>query len=651
MFGQFRAGLKPDPKLTVSEWADEYRFLSSRVAAEPGRYRSSRVPYMRQIMDSMSPSSASTRVVFIKPSQVGATEAGLNLIGFVISQAPGPMLAVQPTVETAKRFSVQRIDDLANNTPAVQAKLPSNKSRDGGNTAFSKNFPGGLLILTGANSATGLRSMPARYLFLDEVDAYPVSVDDEGDPVQLAEARTMTFGHRRKVFIASTPTVQGASRIEREFEISDQRHAHVPCPHCEHYQFLSFANLHWDEGRPQSAHYVCEDCGSVIEEHHKTWMLANLEYVSYKESDDGVTEGYKINALYSPVGWLSWAEIARQWENAKTEDAQRVFYNTILAETWAEKGEAPEWERLAERREVWTNNLLPRRALFLTAGVDIQGDRIEASVYGWGRGLERFWIGHYVFSGDINTDEPWEKLRDFLGWSWAHETGVQMTLAKVAIDAGTYTDKVYSFVRKQDQQTVFAVKGNEGFNRSVPVSGPTYVDVNEGGVKRRRGVQLWIVATNTFKSETYGALRKRPATEEEVEEGNPEYPDGFFHIPKWIEDERLKQLVAEQLVTTKDRRGYTKLEWQKKRDRNEALDCAVYARAAAYRSGIDFFEDFQWKQLEQQLGETTVEEPEDVTDDAAGDINSARRRPRRAGQQGERRKRRGSWFGSDDRVF
>ena len=260
-------GMRPDPLLTVSEWADQHRMLSSRASAEPGRYRTARTPYMRDIMDALSPTSPVQRVVFMKAAQVGATEAGCCFIGFVIHHAPGPMLCVQPTVEMAKRASRQRIDPLIDESPAIRERVKPARSRDAGNTMLSKDFPGGTLVLTGANSAVGLRSMPARYLFLDEVDAYPASADEEGDPVALAEARSLTFAHRRKVFLASTPTIRGMSRIERDYEASDQRRFFLPCPHCGAMQWLKFERLKWDKGQPGSVRYVCEACDQEIGEH------------------------------------------------------------------------------------------------------------------------------------------------------------------------------------------------------------------------------------------------------------------------------------------------------------------------------------------------------------------------------------------------
>ncbi|SHN78435.1 phage terminase large subunit family protein, partial [Oceanicella actignis] len=347
-------GLTPDPWLTVSEWADRHRWLSSRASAEPGRYRTDRTPYMRAIMDALSPGHPAQRVVFQKAAQVGATEAGNNWIGFVIHHAPGPMLAVQPTVELAKRNSRQRIDPLIEESPALKERVRPARARDSGNTQLSKDFPGGVLVMTGANSAVGLRSMPARYVFLDEVDAYPASADEEGDPVGLAEARSLTFAHRRKVFLVSTPTIRGVSRIEREYEASDQRRFFVPCPHCGAMQWLRFERLRWEKGKPETTAYHCDACDEPIQEQHKPAMLSLGEWRPTAEARDARTVGFHLSALYSPPGWKSWADIARDKEAAAgSDEAERVFRNTVLGETWIETGDAPDWQRIAERREDW----------------------------------------------------------------------------------------------------------------------------------------------------------------------------------------------------------------------------------------------------------------------------------------------------------
>jgi phage terminase large subunit GpA-like protein len=619
----WRKGMRPDPDLTVSEWADEHRWLSSRGAAEPGRYRTARAPYLREIMDALSPRHPAQRISFMKAAQVGATEAGNNWIGFVIHHAPGPMLAVLPSLELAKRTSRGRLDPLIAESPALRERVNPARSRDAGNSMLSKEFPGGILVLTGANSATGLRSMPARYIFLDEVDAYPASADEEGDPVTLAEARTTTFSHRRKVFMVSTPTIRGVSRIEREFDASDQRRYFVPCPHCGAMQWLQFERLRWDKGRPDTAAYHCEGCEKPIAEHHKTQMLERGEWRATAVSADPHSIGFHLSALYSPLGWKSWQQIAREWLAAQgSEEMLRVARNTLLGETWVESGDAPEWQRLAERRESYAGVQIPVGGLFLTAGVDVQKDRIEVDVWAWGRGLESWLVDHIVIAGGPDDPACWDKLTALLGRTWTCANGAVMAIGKLAIDTGYEAPAVYAWARKQGFDQVAPIKGLEGFNRATPVSGPTFVDATIGGKRLRRGARLWSVATATFKTETYRFLRlERPIDEGEAEPSRQwrgvsppnalgvHFPPGTVHLPDWIDTEWLKQLVAEQLVTVRNKRGYAHPEWQKMRERNEALDTRVYARAAAWIMGADRWDEATWRRLEAQAGVVTRQAP------------------------------------------
>lgn len=606
------AGLAPDPALTVSQWADRHRILSSRAASEAGPYRTTRTPFMRAIMDALSPASPARRVVFQKAAQVGATEAGNNWVGFCMHQSPGPFLAVQPTVDLAKRLSQQRIDPLIEESRELRELVMPSRSRDSGNTILGKRFPGGQLILTGANSAVGLRSMPARWVFLDEVDAYPGDLDGEGDPIALAEARTISFGHRAKVFLASTPTIKGMSRIERKYEMSDQQRYHVPCPECGCLPWLKFERMRWEKGRPETARYVCEHCEEPIEERHKTAMMDESKGARWMATADPETlanaaaagvVGYHISGLYSPLGWLSWEEIARSWDQAVGNDAAlKTMKNTILGETWQERGEAPDWQRLYDRRESWQLGEAPEGVLVLTGGADVQRDRIEIDVWGWGRGMRSWLVDHIVLDGDTARPEIWNDLTEFLNTTWPHAGGAHMALARMAIDTGdgVTTDAVYSWVRSVGRGQVVAVKGVGGFDRSTPVDGPTYVETTEAGRKLRRGVQLWKVAGAVFKAETYRFLRLSAPTEEDLADGGA-WPTGYIHIPKGTPAEWMKQLTAEQLMTIKTKQGFQKLEWQKTRDRNEALDCRVYARATAWLMGIDRWDDRRWETLEEQI--------------------------------------------------
>lgn len=593
-------GLTPDPLLSVSAWADQHRMLSSKASAEPGRWRTSRTPYLREIMDCLSPASPIERVVFMKGAQIGGTEAGSCWIGYVIHHAPGPMMAVWPTVEMAKRNSKQRIDPLIEESPALAGLIAPARSRDAGNTILAKEFRGGVLVMTGANSAVGLRSMPVRYLFLDEVDGYPLDVEGEGDAISLAEARTRTFT-RRKIFIVSTPTIAGASSIEREYEASDQRRYFVPCPHCAHTQWLRFEQLRWERGRPETVVYICESCAAPIAEHHKTSMLEQGEWRATAPGN-GRTAGFHLSSLYSPVGWRTWREIAAAWEGAvdKTTgsaSAIKTFKNTELGETWVEDGEAPDWQQLLERREDYRIGTVPHGGLLLVGGADVQKDRIEVSVWAFGRGKEAWLIEHRVLMGDTARDAVWTQLRAMLAETWTHACGAQVPLARFAIDTGFATQEAYAFVRACRDSRVMAVKG--AARGAALIGTPTAVDVSVGGKKLRRGLKLYTVAVGLAKQEFYNHLRKQASA---GEDGTTlVYPPGYIHLPK-IDAEFLQQLCAEQLVTRRDRNGYAVREWQKLRERNEALDCANYARAAAAAAGLDRFEERHWRELERSLG-------------------------------------------------
>jgi len=357
--------IAPDQRLALSEWADGHRRLSTKSSPEPGPWRTSRTPYLREIMDCLSTSSPVRKVVFMKGAQIGATEAGLNWIGYVISHAPGPMMAVTPTVDMAKRFSRQRLQQMIDDCPQLRDLVAPSRERDSGNTVLSKEFPGGILVMVGSNAPGPLRSMPVRYLFCDEVDGYPLSADKEGDPVNLAVVRTQNFGDsgRGKVFLVSTPTVKGISRIESEFEATDQRRFFVPCPHCGHKQVLKFPSLRWEAGRPETVGYVCEACGCVMRNHHKASMLAGGEWRATAPAVTGVV-GFHLSSLYSPVGQLSWRMVAEQWEASAVSIEQRqVFVNTKLGETWTDQGEGPDWEKIHAGRAEYRRGTVPAGVL------------------------------------------------------------------------------------------------------------------------------------------------------------------------------------------------------------------------------------------------------------------------------------------------
>ena len=586
----FLDGLRPEEPLTVSEWSDRYRKLSSKASAEPGPWRTSRTPYLREPMDCLSSSSPIQRVVMMFAAQTGKTEAGSNWLGYVIDHAPGPMLCVQPTVEMAKRLSKQRLESMITDTPCLAAKIAPARARDSGNTMFSKEFPSGIMLLTGANSATGLRSAPCRYLFADEVDAFPSDVDGEGDPVALAERRTTTFA-RRKILLTSTPTVKDFSRIEAEYLRSDQRRFYVPCPSCGGMQWLQWPRLKWDAKRPGDVRYQCEHCGERFEENHKAAMLAAGEWRATAPSD-GRTAGFQLSGLYSPLGWCSWEQLVDDFLRAKSDaPALKAFVNTRLAETWEEDyAAAVSADGLMTKRLAYESGTCPDGVVLLTCGVDVQDNRLAVSVWGWGEGETGWLIWHQELMGDPTQVEVWSQLDQVLVTEWATAAGNALKVSQVAVDSGGHcTHEVYRYVRDRVRQNVVAIKGSSRRN-SPAVGKGSKVDVSWQGRVLKRGVTLYQLGTDTIKTTLFGRLRHNEA-------GGV----GTLHFGMAADEEYFRQLTSERQAL-RYHRGFPIREWVKKAgDRNEALDCVVYAYAAMLLFSRRMNKATMWQQLADQL--------------------------------------------------
>ena len=590
----FQAALRPEPRLTVTEWAEAKRMLDGKSSAEPGPYRVDRTPFNREIMDNLSVVSPVQQVIVMKGVQLGLTEIGNNWIGYIIDNAPGPIMAVQPTVDMMQRTSKMRIAPMIETCETLRNKVKSPRSRDSGNTINQKEFPNGVLILTGANSATGLRSMPARYLFLDEIDAYPLDVDGEGGPISLAEKRTSTFGSRKKIYKISTPTVDGMSAIEAEFRKTDQRYYHVPCPHCGTLQILWFKQLRWQEGKYDDVHYECGHCAEKIYERHKSWMFSLGKWIPTKpENTREETVGYHISSLYSPDGWTSWKDIAVMWDEVKDVEAnKKTFINTILGETYKEDVDVPAWESIYDRRESYPLNVPPIDVCFLTAGVDVQKDRLELEIVGWARGKQSYSIDYRVLLGDTAEQHVWMELDKVLNETWVREDGTQMNIRVMAIDTGYNTGYVYDYCGRQDITRVIPIKGQDA--QTVMVSPPRAVHITSNG-KKIDHVKVWHVGVSLIIGELYGWLKLRKKEEADG------FPPGYCHFPQY-DEYHFKSLTAEVLEKQETKRGFAKYVWVNKFKRNERLDCRVYARAAAAVLNMDLFTDQIWTDLQANAG-------------------------------------------------
>jgi phage terminase large subunit GpA-like protein len=593
-------GLKPDPELTVSEWAEENRILSSVSSAEAGPWRNERTPYLTEIMDCLTESSPVWKVIFMKGSQIGGSEVGNNWLGYIIDCVPAPFLMAHPTKELGQKFSKQRLDPLIEECGNVNTKIKPRKHRESSNTIMSKEFPGGILNIVGACSASSFRQMPTKYLMKDDLDMWPGDVSKEGDPSKLADGRTKTFRARRKIYEVSTPTIQGISRIEKSYEKSGQRKYYLPCPRCDFMQFLEWCNLKWPSRKPKQAEYVCRRCGRGIQERYKTDMLNDGRWIAkFPELSEEIA-GFWLSSLYSPLGWYSWGDAAEEFLDVhKNPEELRVFINTTCAQTWKGLGEVPEWKKLYKRREKYKKGEIPSAVKFLTASVDVQVDRVELEIKGWGKYLENWSIDYVVISGDPNTDVPWKVLDMWIVKQWRHPTGFMMGLQKVAIDSGNNTQRVYNYCKKWPADKVLAIKGSD--KMKIMVGMPCATEIKESGKKSRR-YQYWPLGVSIIKRELYGFLRQ------EKKEGDKTFPYGYCHHPYDYDEEYFKQLTAEKLVPVK-RRGFLVYAWEKQRD-NEALDCHVYNRAMASLVGIDSFNDDDWERFSCYTQEAIQEEKE-----------------------------------------
>jgi phage terminase large subunit GpA-like protein len=601
---------KAPPRISVTDWAEAYRGLSSKDSSEPGPYRCERTPYVREPQDCLSSHSLVEEVVLMWGAQTGKTTIGSNWMGYIADINPGPAMIVQPTIDMAKRYSRQRLSPMIEESPALKRKVRENRSRDDANTTLLKEYPGGQWALAGANSAAGLRSMPVRDLFMDEIDAWPHDVDGEGDPMALAEARQSTFA-RRKRLKTSTPTTKDFSRVEAEYLASDRCQYWVPCPHCQEFQTLEWGTstsygIKWQKdadgkAMPETAHYICRHCGCQISEHHKPGMLAAGEWrATNPGAKGGKVRGFQLNSLYSPLGWLSWTEVAQEWLTAQDGSRQgdpsklRAFINTRLAETYEESGDRANEHELRKRAADLPLRQVHWGMFVCTMGVDTQGDRLEAYVWAWGRGMERQLVDRQIIYGDPGLPEgeagsPWTALTQYRMTPLQHISGRTVAIVATMVDSGGHhTQAVYEYARRHVGAHVYAVKGMSISGKTI-LGKPSEQDVNWRGQKVKRGVKLWPIGTDTAKAEIYGRLR------------NTQPGPGYVHISRQHHAEVFEQITSERLVT-RYVKGHPKLEWVKPAGkRNEALDCAVYALAAAHFLGCDRWRESDWAKLERQV--------------------------------------------------
>lgn len=584
---ELRAGFqyfRPPKDQTVSEWAIANRFLPKGTTPFPGKFHPEvfQTEMMNVVLDPLV-----HEIVVMKSTQFGFSDGVLNnVIGYYIDADPKPIMMVQPTVDDAKKYGKLRITPMIESCPALREKIKDRVSRRSGNTLALKEFPGGFLKLTGANSGSGLRSDPVPIVVFDEVDAYPLDVDGEGDPLAIGSRRTDTFSDW-KIFKGSTPAKpKGISPIETAYEASDQRRFHVPCPHCKVMQPLEWREekivngakergefrltYQMDEDgqlRKDSVFYICAACKQNISERNKQQMLNRGQWIAKYPGRPIV--GFHINALYSP--WRDiWDQLAIEWHEAqKNPEKLKAFINLRLGETWEEDKDAVEAGSLKGRIEDYGEGVdVPAGVGILTASVDVQGDRLECVVKGWGHEEESWLISYQQFFGDPGQGQVWSEIDEFLLTKFKHASGVSIGISAAMIDSGGgHTDEVYRFVRPRQARRVWAIKGSSESGKEI---------LGRFSMNNAYRIKLWSLGTDTAKDRIFARMK--------IAGKGP----GFMHLPKSLgsdTDEYLAQLTGEKAVRRYKRGRGAVREYVKTRPRNEALDLEVYALAALYSLG------------------------------------------------------------------
>lgn len=587
----FASGFRLPPDLTISQWSQEYRWLSRKSTARHGKWDNDNAPWLIEPMDVLSPSHPALRVVVAKASQVGGTEVGKNLIGFHAHLDPAPILVVVPGVKLARRISRQRIGPMIAETPVLRGLFREAKSRDSGNTLLEKDFPGGSLTMATANSVADMKSAPIRIVIFEEVDEYEQDVDDQGDPITIAEERSFTFEDRRKIFINSTPRIMPGSFVTNEYERSDQRRYFVPCPRCGNMDWIRWENIIYKNDDPRTARLRCIKCEYMIEESEKPWIVARengaewrptanrepIEGAAVPLAADGITAGFHMPGMMSTLG-KSWEVMVGQHLKAKHEyKARKTFVQQGLGEAYEDRGGGRIKEgTLLDRREIYDAEV-PHGVGMLVSATDVHPDRLEFGVLGFGAGEESWWISKQVFHGDTQKDEVWQAMDAERTRAYRHASGRDVRIYYSVVDTGYAPERGYRYCRPRQSERVFAVKGG-----GKPTD-PIIAHISERiGTYRAR---LYTFNADEARAILQGRLRIDKPAAAPGETDVPRSP-GYIHYPKaeWCNKDFFEQLTA-RVGVWKDEGGETWREWINVRERDEVFDLGTMCIVAVHIGG------------------------------------------------------------------
>ncbi|MFZ4807483.1 MAG: phage terminase large subunit family protein [Hyphomicrobiaceae bacterium] len=585
----WQLGLALPPRLTVSQWADQRRIIAPGTGPEPGRWRTDRTPYLREPMDSVSDPDNEITVLHMS-SQVGKTEVMINVAGYFVDADPWPQLLVMPTLELADSFSVSRFQKTVDHSPHLLERIGKSTERDSGNTIREKQYPGGDIVFSGANSPASLASRPRRVALLDEVDKYKAHIGSDGDPIGQAIQRTQNFWNR-KIVIASTPTIEGQSEIDSWFKRSDQRHFHVPCPDCGEYQPLEWEMVEWPgrdtkEAKLGDATYTCSHCGSCWNQRSLSLSVRAGKWVAHNPG--APIRGYHIWAIYSP--WVTMAKLAQEWADARGNEAkEQAFVNLKLGRVYTQsKSSTTTVAMLMARREDYGPTRIPASVLCVTAFCDIQADRIEVQYLGWGIDDEKWVLDYQVLWGDVSAPATWQALDEqLLSREFPHPLGGALPIEAIGIDAGNWSQIVLEFVRKNRQafRPFYAVKGVAGQGKPL---------WRESDMKYRAGAKLWLSGVDDGKTILMQELAAGP---------NDADPAASYriHFPAHLDEGYFKQLVESERLRIEIKAGRPVRKWLPVSGRrNEALDTFVGAVAVRHALSINYEQRLTQRRGEQR---------------------------------------------------
>lgn len=601
----------------IDEWAEENMFLPSNVS-EPGRYSLARTPYAREWLRDLSPDSGVNEVILLTGAQVGKTQVMLDSVMYHIDELPANQIYVFPDAAILKEFIKTKLDPLIEANPKIKAKLSSMRRSSNGNNLDSKEYQGFVLNFATAAAPNSLRSVSAGIVYADEVDGYKIT--SQGDPIELLRKRMNTFGSQKKFILSSTP-VNGNSLIINAYEHTDRRVYRVPCPNCHSLITLDFNRFHWigTKDYVKEAWIECPLCHYHIHNFDKEYMLdpkngAHWEATNEEETDPAV-RGYFLPSLYSPPGWLSFESVAKQYLKAQDDKAEdgglalTAFYNTVLAEQYKIVSARPDWRELKKRGDTSGIKLgtVPEWVTFITTGSDVQADRVETSVLGWGRHGRNVLIEHVIVYGsnpedttDLKESTIWVKWHErIVNGTWEREDGVMLEAAAHLIDSSYNRDVVLTVT--YGWQRVFPVHGLAKLGATKPEMRQLHDMIVEIGNKRPK---WWNVNVNQMKVNAYAWL---------LLEDNKEHTQPFYcTFPEGLPDSVYMQTCAEKFTEPKglNHNGT----WEKIYERNECLDCRGYAMAGWYLMELNLVSDDDYDQYRETLltQKMTVEEKKEM---------------------------------------